>query len=150
MPTRMAYRSGDPVPSGYHLESHPRTGLVTAGWVVGGIGYGLGMMSAMAAGFANESSWMAVPFVGPWMTLGRRDYGCGKSEDPGAKEGLDCVGDIFAVMALITDGIMQTLGGTFLLIGYTATKQELVKDEALRVMPMRVGTGYGAGVGGAF
>jgi len=146
----MAYRTGDPVPSGYHLESRPRSGLVTAGWVVGGIGYGLGVMSAMAAGFANESSWMAVPFVGPWMTLGRRNYGCAKTEDPDARDGLSCVGDIFAVMALITDGILQTTGGTLLLIGYTATKQELVKDEAIRVMPMRIGNGFGAGVGGVF
>lgn len=150
MPQRMPYRSGDPVPSGYHLESRPRAGFVTAGWVLTGVGYGLGMMSAMAAGFSNESSWLAVPYVGPWMTLGRRGYGCGKSEEPDAKEGLSCVGDIFAVMGLITDGIIQALGGTFMLIGYTATKQELVKDQGIRVMPLRLGTGYGAGVGGAF
>ncbi len=146
LPRRKPYREGDPIPPGYHLESHPRSGLVTAGWILTGIGYGTGMMAALSADFANETGWLAVPFVGPWMTLGKR-RSCGEQEDGTV---VDCVGDVFAVMGLITDGIIQTLGGTFLLIGYTATKEVLVLDTAIQVRPMRVGTGYGAGVSGAF
>jgi hypothetical protein len=54
-------------------------------------------------------------------------------------------------MGLITDGIMQVAGGSLLLAGYVATKPGLVRNDAtLRVLPMRIGTGAGAGAVGSF
>jgi hypothetical protein len=54
-------------------------------------------------------------------------------------------------MGLIVDGVMQATGGALLLGGYLATKPQLVpNEEALRVRPMRVGSGYGVGVLGEF
>jgi hypothetical protein len=59
---------------------------------------------------------------------------------------VECLADVFVVMGLIADGIMQTAGGTLLLIGYMNPKRELVREHArVRVRPMRVGSGYGIG-----
>jgi hypothetical protein len=84
--------------------------------------------------------------------MGRRDYACGESDEDGdGSEGLSCVGDVFMVMALIFDGVMQATGGTLLLIGYTSPKTLLVRDGAtLRLRPMHVGSGHGFGIDGSF
>jgi len=55
------------------------------------------------------------------------------------------------VTGLIFDGIIQATGATLLLVGYLNPKQELVRDErALRIVPARVGSGYGVGLSAAF
>jgi hypothetical protein len=145
----LRYEEGQPIPAGYHLAERPRTGLVTAGWILTGIAYGIGVTAAVGADFDNESGWLAAPFVGPWLTLGRRNYHCDKNSDTHDSAG--CVADIFVVMGLITDGVLQTGGGTLLLVGYLSTKQELVRDGArLRIHPMRVGSGQGVGISGSF
>jgi hypothetical protein len=150
----LPYKAGDPIPAGYRLEEHPRRGLVTAGWVLTGIGYGIALIAATSADFQNHSGWLAVPVAGPWLTLGRRDYACedrNENEDPDASESAECVGEIFVVMGLILDGMIQTAGGTLLLIGYVSQKQELVREQpALHIAPTRVGSGYGIGVSGGF
>ena len=141
------------MPPGYHVEEKPRSGLVTAGIIVTAIPYSFSVMGALEANFRNESVWLVVPFAGPWLTMGRRSYGCDKvnEQNKSAKESLQCVGDVFLVMALITDGIIQTTGGALLLAGYVATKPTLVRDgPAFRIAPTRVGSGYGVGVVGAF
>jgi hypothetical protein len=52
---------------------------------------------------------------------------------------------------LVVDGIMQATGTTLLLVGYLNTKEELVRDDrALRLRPMKLGTGYELGLGAAF
>ena len=107
-------------------------------------------MAASAAQFENGSVWLAVPVAGPWLTMGQRSSACDTS-DPTAKEGLKCAGDVFAVMALIMDGVAQATGATLLAIGYSATKTVLVRDDQImRISPMPIGTGYGAGVVGLF
>ena len=61
-----------------------------------------------------------------------------------------CAKDALLWAGLIIDGMIQVAGGTLLLVGYTATKRTLVRDDAWRLTPMRVGTGYGVGALGMF
>jgi hypothetical protein len=50
-------------------------------------------------------------------------------------------------MGLVFDGILQAGGMAMLLVGYLDPKHVLVVDQpALRILPMRVGTGHGAGL----
>jgi hypothetical protein len=96
-----------------------------------------------------------VPFAGPWLFMGRRDYVCEKDQDtandPDSNEGLSCVGEAFLIMGLIADGVMQAAGGTLLLIGYASPKKHVIRDGvSLNVRPMRVGMGQGLGVTGTF
>ena len=45
---------------------------------------------------------------------------------------------------------MQTIGGTFLLLGYLVTKEYVVRDDLGYVIaPTQVGSGYGLSVFGA-
>jgi hypothetical protein len=144
------YREGDPVPPGYHVETLHKKGLVTAGWIVTAIPYSIGLLAALGADFRNDSGWLAVPVAGPWLTMGRRDYGCDESHEEN-KEALACAGDVFVVMGLIMGGVAQATGGSLLLAGHLATKQKLVPDVAVTwVGPLRVGTGGGVGLAGHF
>jgi hypothetical protein len=153
-PQPVAWQPGMPPPPGYHVEDRPRTGLVVAGAIIGGIPYFFSVMAASAANQANETGWLFVPVVGPWMTLGQRNYATCNTPDNGSQstsQSLACVGDIFAVMGLITDGVLQATGATLLLVGVAAGRPALVRDdEAVRVTPMRIGSGYGAGLAGTF
>lgn len=148
-PRRRRYVEGEPIPVGYHLEEKPQQGLVTAGFIVLLIPYGISALTALAAKGSNESTWLYAPVAGPFLTIGLREYGtCNK---PGASDSLRCLADVFVVTGLIFDGIMQVTGATLLLAGYLNTKTELVRDErALRILPTQVGTGYGMGLRGGF
>lgn len=146
------WRDGDPIPPGYHVEDLPRSGLVTAGYIVTGIPYFFSVVAALSANNDNESGWLLVPFAGPWVTMGRRRYGCNADAmNQTTGQSLTCVADVFVVMGLIFDGIVQATGGTLLLTGYVATKPGLVRnDAALRVLPMQMGAGMGVGAFGEF
>ena len=142
LPPRYPYKEGQLIPPGYHLEERPRQGFVTAGYIVTGVPYAIGLLAAVSADFANHSGWLVVPFVGPWLTLGRRDNACvGTPND--VQDDRECWKDV--IMApLILDGIVQSIGGTFLAIGYLATKEWVVRDDlAYVVLPSPIGSGYG-------
>lgn len=143
------WRDGDPVPPGYHVEERPRQGLVTAGLIMVLVPYGIGLLAAAAAKFDNQSTWLAAPVVGPWFMMGQRHYAvCTKSD---TQNSLGCVGDIFLVMGLVIDGVVQTTGATLFLVGFLATKPDLVRDDrALRIAPTRIGSGYGLGLTSGF
>jgi hypothetical protein len=151
-PQSSQWHAGDPVPPGYHVEELPRSGLVTAGVIVLGIPYFFSVVTALSANSQNESGWLYLPVAGPWLTLGRRSYSCNPdNNNQSTSQSLACVGDVFAVMGLIFDGIVQATGAGLLLGGELATKPGLVRnDEAVRIVPMRLGGGMGAGVVGGF
>lgn len=145
MPPTLRYRTGDPIPPGYHLEERARMGLIRTGLVLTIVPWAVGAVGAFGADFENHSSWLAVPWAGPWLTLGRRDYPCGEDRE------VKCVGETFAIMGIIADGVMQTAGGTLLLIGALVPKTELVRNDlAVRVTPMSVAGGHGIGLSGRF
>jgi hypothetical protein len=125
---------------------------MVAGGIVAGVPYFFSIVAASAAQSSNASGWLFVPVAGPWLTMGQRAYGCNlDATNQTTGQSLQCVGDIFVVMGLIADGVMQATGATLLVVGATATKSTLVRDlESFHVAPMRVGTGYGAGVIGSF
>jgi hypothetical protein len=153
-PKPRPYRDGDPIPVGYHVEERSRSGLVTGGWVLLLVPYGISALSAIGTRGDNATSWLYAPVIGPWFVLGNRNYsGCQNSTSGNgstsnsANDDAGCPGDIFAVMGLIIDGILQAGGIAMLLVGYLDTKHVVVRDEpALRILPMRIGTGHGVGL----
>jgi hypothetical protein len=151
-PRPSAWHAGDPVPPGYHVEDVPRSGLVVAGAVTLGVPYFFSAVAALSANSQNQSGWLYVPVAGPWITMGRRTYTCNAdAQNQTTSQSLGCVADVFVVMGLIFDGIVQATGATLLLAGELATKPELVANEtAVRVLPMRLGSGVGAGIAGGF
>lgn len=132
-PFELPYRPGMPVPAGYRLVEEPIRGLVISGWLVTGIGYGMGVMGAAVADFANESSWMLVPVAGPWLTLGTREYYSCKNEDSDG-DGTDdadpeCTQDALVVLGLVLNGMMQGAGAALLFMAYSITKKKLIRED---------------------
>lgn len=162
-PLVLPYHEGQPIPFGYRVVERSRRGLLVPGYVLSATGYGVGVFAAMASGFANESSWLVIPWVGPWLTLGFRDYeDCGDhassegAQSSSADDGDNydyaaCVADDLVMSGLIVDGIVQATGGLLLLLGATLTKKQLVRsDYAWQVVPLRVAGAYGLGLSGGF
>jgi hypothetical protein len=151
-PRTRRYRDGDPIPPGYHVEEEPRNGLVVGGAVMFLVPYAIGGFAALAADLKNDSGWLLAPVVGPWLTLGKRTYnGCDRSSGTAASDSLGCVGDIFLVMGLVIDGVLQVTGATLFTLGYLVPRETLVRDGVgLHVLPTRVGTGYGLGLHSTF
>jgi hypothetical protein len=104
----------------------------------------------MSADFDNGTEWLALPFVGPWLTMGQRNYHCdtnnGRTEDSA-----DCLADVFVVMGLLMDGVMQAGGGALLLTGYLSTKKTLVREDlALTIRPVASRSAWGLTAYGRF
>lgn len=142
-PLELPYRKGEPVPAGYRLVEEPVRGLVISGYLLTGIGYGIGLLGAAAADFANQSSWMFAPVFGPWLTLGTRDYAdCSKRDEDndGTNDyNAECTQDALVVSGLIMDGLMQGAGATLLLAGYLAKQKKLIREDIhVGIAPGRV------------
>ncbi len=146
----LPYTEGVPIPRGYTVVEEPIRGLVVAGWVLTGVSYGISAMAALSADGENQSQYLLLPFVGPWVVMGRRRYGhC--SGDSDTNEDLKCTADVFVVMGLITAGVLQVGGGTLLLTGYVAQRKKLVRsDLSWSIAPRAVGSGYGLAAFGTF
>jgi hypothetical protein len=149
MPPR-AFREGDPVPPGFHVEEEPRHGMVVAGWTLLLVSYGISVIVAAGVQGNNGGDWLYAPIVGPWALLATRSYnGCSSTATESG--GLGCVGDVYAVMGLVVDGLLEGAGAALLIVGYADSKSVLVRNApAFRVAPMRMGSGNGVGLTWAF
>jgi len=138
----------------YRREGHTRRGVVITGAVIGGIGFGFAIAVA-AEGSEGTSGWNGVPFdlgalalpvVGPWITLGTLKPNCGGryGDEPGGCTRVHTQ-DAWAAI-LIVDGLVQLAGATLIVVGLAFPRQELVVTETVkaRVVPVRLGsTGHG-------
>jgi hypothetical protein len=105
----------------------------------------------MSADFDNGTEWLAVPFVGPWLTIGQRNYHCEKNPDGTTESSADCLADVFVVMGLVMDGFVQAGGGALLLTGYLSTKKTLVREDlALTLRPIVTPKAWGLAASGRF
>jgi hypothetical protein len=148
-PRRLPFREGDTVPAGYVVDTRTRKGLWIPGVIMVGAPWALGLTIASAANFENASSWLAVPVIGPWIMLAARDKSC----DSELGGDCDSASDAAVRTYLVLDGLLQGTGAVMTFVGFTATKNELVRTDylSLTVLPGHVGTyGYGANAVGTF
>jgi hypothetical protein len=144
------------VPPGYRLEEKPRTGLIVAGSIVIGVPYVIGLSAVSTRDSNNGANWLVVPVLGPWIALGARRTACTPSNTntttttTTADNGVACVGDVFATMGLIFDGLVQATGATLLIVGLAVPKKVLVRQDMAHVFVTRVGSGYGVAAEGTF
>jgi hypothetical protein len=150
----LPYREYEPVPSGYHVQEEPRRGLIIAGFILSGVSYGLSAMVAASANNENASGYLWMPVMGPWLTLGLRNYACNdkpSSNSENRQEDWGCLADAVALTMLVMDGMLQAGGGMMVLAGYVDPRKKLVHDSvAWSLAPRLMGTGYGLSAIGSF
>jgi len=139
--------NGGPVPHGYHVEERPRRGLIIGGALTLGVPWALGIVVASGYDFSNQSGWLVVPVLGPWITMASRktDGLCGY--------GNSCPDDNGVRTMLILDGLTQAAGALMLIYGLSSTKKVMARDfvGSLHLTPAQVGKfGYGGVLSGQF
>jgi hypothetical protein len=144
-PPEYEYQAGTVIAEGYRLEHRPTKGLVLTGYLVTGIPYGIGVMVGTVNDFDNQSGWLLLPVAGPWLTLAKRERACNMIGDSGL-DSPRCFADRSAEWMLGIDGVIQAIGGTFLVLGYAITTPWAVRGEVatqITVAPLRLADGYG-------
>lgn len=148
-PARYRYVEGTPLPEGYHLESRANRGLVIGGAATFGIPYLIGTFGTLSVMGDGNTGWLAIPVLGPWLTLANRRTSCGEIGEP-SPGGFECFSDEAGNGLLIASGVLQALGTAMIAIGLVHTKEYAVADYAKwHVTPVATPKGdYGLVVSG--
>ena len=153
-PESVPYEGG-PVPAGYHVEERPRRGLIIAGAVVLGIPWALSVTIASSSDFSNQSGWLIVPALGPWITMAARkkETLCDYSLNGGTSSYCHEEVDNGVRTVLILDGLTQAAGAIMLVYGLASPKKVIARDfmGSLHFTPAPMGKlGYGGVLTGEF
>lgn len=79
-PVLLAYKDMDP-PPGYYEKKFYNKGLLIGGGVTLGAIYGAGLIYGATQNFEGGLGSLAVPILGPWLALGKRNFVCDTSVD---------------------------------------------------------------------
>jgi hypothetical protein len=150
-PPYQVERPRSPRDLGYRLEVERNGGLMAAGIIAWGIGYGGGLIYLASADAGESPGWMFVPVVGPVGALASRDFDCSTKIDAASQvEDVDlCVDEgikeLRATTAIALSGVLQLVGSTLLLAGVLDERQRWVPTVpgrlTLQVGPVRGGHG---------
>lgn len=153
-PLYLHYSDGEPVPDGYYLQEKRHRGLLISGPLVLGIPYFIGITAAAEYDFSNGSGWLAVPIVGPWVTMSLRKKSCSNNPSTYSYYASNYCGtsDETVRTWLIIDGVAQITGASLFIAGMAITQKRLARRDIVSfvVAPTRVGLGYGLGAFGQF
>jgi hypothetical protein len=149
-PLYLPYQEGQKIPPGYYLEDRGILGLQIAGVVTTGTAYLVGFVLVSAMSYPNETKWMLLPVVGPFITMATREHSCDIKETEYCKDK-----EGWAVTMLALDGGLQAAGAAMLITGLAVRRQRLVRETVgdvgdVTIGPMPVGSGYGLGAYGTF
>lgn len=154
VPLVLPYHSGHPVPPGYHVESRPATGLIVSGALTLSVGYVAALGIGLDGGFDQGNGWLAVPVVGPWAAIGARSFSCEAETVDDARECFDGAYDEATTIAILAvDGMIQATGLVILFAGLASGRDELVRDDAVKLgfsARQRPEGGFDVGVRGRF
>ncbi|HET9956431.1 MAG TPA: hypothetical protein VFQ61_18105 [Polyangiaceae bacterium] len=129
LPPLLPYRSGLPVPRGYHVEYRPATGLILSGALALGVGYATAIGIGMNRDFEGSLGWLAVPVLGPWPALAGRKLSCAATTVDEARGCLDRAYEEATTIALVAvDGMLQATGALLLIAGLASGRSELVRS----------------------
>jgi hypothetical protein len=146
----LPYRSGDPVPPGYQLESTALSGLITGGLITLIAGYGAAVAVGTANDFEEGTGWLAVPVIGPWGAMGARKLTCDADEFQRTQCTEAAVDELTMFAFLAVDGLIQGAGAALILGGAIGRQRQLVRADltttaaAVPTVVPRFGLGRGA------
>jgi hypothetical protein len=134
--------SSEPVPAGYHVATHVRTGLMVGGAVMFGTLYLISVLVAAGSqdatsaegGSSNPDAALYIPAIGPFLQMGNTS---------------SATGNVF----LAIDGIAQCGGIAMFIYGIASPRTYLLRNDLgtsaprVMVLPTRLGRdGYGLGL----
>ena len=153
-PPTLPYRSGQPIPEGYEVQSSSNSGLIVTGLLTWIAGYGAALVVGTANDFEQGTGWFALPIVGPWAVLGARENPCaGIDFDDPQIEDARCVEEAVDEAKLLAfaavDGLVQAVGAVLLIAGVVSGRQELVRRDlaAARLVPRASASPQGFSIG---
>jgi hypothetical protein len=131
-PEELPYRSGDPIPLGYHVERSARGDYVAAGAVFLGLGYGSAVAVGASDGFQNRKQYLLMPVFGPLFTINARDH----THDSDGKSA-------WVFFETVVDVLAQAGGAGTILLEEVRPTARLVRDATLRfTVSPQVATGF--------
>lgn len=132
------------------METRANRALVMGGAVTLGIPYLIGTFGTLSVMGDGNTGWLALPVLGPWLTLANRRTSCGEIGEP-SPGGFECFSDEAGNGLLIASGVLQALGTAMIAIGLVNTRDYAVADYAKwHVTPVATPRGdYGLVVSGA-
>ena len=146
--TRPPAGFGTSRPAGDVVETEPVWPMVIGGSAGFGLVYLSGIVAGAAFSFDNESGYLAVPFVGPWITAAKRT-----GEDDNCDSGLfglSCSGEstteVLMGLLLAADGIVQIGAVTTAILGLVLEQEA---DPPVAIAPLG-GEATGIAVHGRF
>lgn len=147
-PVLPAYPGMEP-PPGYRAETRSNRGLAWGGGVTLAIGYAAGLGYGFSRDFEGGLGALAVPVLGPWLALTKREFDCGKlgsvDDAQSCQDSTFREAQTFAVLGTV--GLIQAVGGTLFLVGLLDRRQEWVREDVgvanlgLRAVPLPGGGG---------
>jgi hypothetical protein len=150
-PAILPYRSGLPVPPGYHVEHRAASGLIGTGIGTIALGYVVGLGVASSHDFDGSLGWMAVPVIGAWPAVAGSHVSCSAQDVPGAKQCLsDAYNQATTIAIVAVDGMVQATGVVLLVAGLLSGHSELVRDDLQVSARQRPEGGFDIGVRGSF
>jgi hypothetical protein len=132
-PEHLPYRRDAPIPNGYHVETGPRSSLITAGAIIFGISYGLCVYGASRSDKDNYKV-LYLPIVGPYIwaaTLKNDSYGIG-------------------TLAGLLAGALQAGGTAMFFLGFIPKTQLVRNDLSMSLLPVVTPQQQGLAVVGTF
>jgi hypothetical protein len=136
-PRIMDWDESQPIPPGYHVTSHVRTGMIVGGAVLFGSLYLLSILVAAGnadsnPGQSNGDASLYVPVAGPFLQIASTSSSLGN-------------------VVLAVDGLAQAAGIAMFIYGIAAPRTFLVRNDlgitTPMLVPMKMGQdGYGAGL----
>jgi hypothetical protein len=139
-PAELPYKAGDPIPPGYRVVSERCTeDAFKAYWALTFL-YIPAFAVAAIAKFEGPAGYMAIPVVGPGLTIGFLDW---------SRENAQSYGEIATLLAMDSLGQLGAVIG--ILEGHLTKRTKLVRNDLTwLVSPQRMGSGYGVAAFGTF
>jgi hypothetical protein len=128
--------------------------MLIGGSLTLGIPWLLSITAASSTDFSNQSGWLIVPALGPWITILARDKNsvCEPRIGGGTPICYEEPDNALRTV-LILDGITQTAGAIMLIYGLASPKKVITRDfvGSLEFTPAPMGKlGYGGVLRGSF
>ena len=138
-PRFLDYEEGDPIPTGYHVRTKVRKGLIGGGaGLLGGLWFASLLTGAVGdtATLQGDGGWAAlyIPVAGPFVAIATLHA------------------DSAGAALLVVDGIGQVGGAAMIILGAALPQKQLVRDDVsgIKITVSPVITARGVGLTGTF